>query len=160
VSRLHLKVDQSSKIETSHDTILAYSNSRQYTMRLSSRVKREALARLRKRGRSKPRAVIYLFAAGLFLLLRDVLEQVSQVTIDLEYIGHEADIKSMLMRFARMNGLQFEADAITFAAIGKGSAAHELAISVFRGHRKADRAVTAAELLGVSQGKKKRPGGA
>jgi hypothetical protein len=149
MSRLILEVDQSSKIETAHDTILAYSNHLHYAICIPAQVKREMLAHLRARGRSKARAVIWLFAAGLFLLLRDIIEQVSQVTIDLEYAGHEADIRSMLLRFADLNGLNLGAEAINFAAVGKVSNAHELAISVFRGRLKADRTVTLPELMAM-----------
>ena len=95
-----IEVDQSGKIETTQHTILAYSDGRRYAICIPSRVKRAMLAYLRRQGRSKPRAVIWLFAAGLFLLLHDVL-QVSRVTIDLEYAGHEADIRSMVLRSVR-----------------------------------------------------------
>jgi len=152
-----IEVDQSGKIETAQDTILAYSDGRRYAICIPSRVKRAMLAYLRRQGRSKPRAVIWLFAAGLFVLLHDVL-QVSRVTIDLEYAGHEADIRSMVLRFARQQGLQVEAEAITFAAVGKQSGAHEQAIGVFRGHYKANRTITLSELMAMSRGERKRPG--
>jgi hypothetical protein len=148
---LRLEVDQSGKIETAQDTILAYSNTRRYAICIPGQVKREVLARLRQQGKSKTRAVIWMFSAGLFFLLRDVLAQVSWITIDLEYEGHEADIKSILMRLARQNGLRVALEVFTFAAVGKSSGAHEQAIGVFRGQLKADRIITLAELLAFSR---------
>ncbi|OIO92650.1 MAG: hypothetical protein AUK03_09475 [Anaerolineae bacterium CG2_30_64_16] len=152
-AHLRLEVDQSGKIETAQDTILAYSNNTgRYAICIPGQVKREILTHLRQQGKSKTRAVIWVFSVGLFFLLRDVLARVSWITIDLEYEGHEADIKSMLMRLARQNGLRIDPDVVTFAAIGKSSGAHEQAIGVFRGQFKADRIITLAEFSALSRG--------
>jgi len=156
----HIEVDQSSKLETPHDTILAYSNSRQSAIRIPSQAKRDILNHLRQQGKSNLRAVIWLFAAALFLLLRDVLEDVSRVTIDLEYYGYEADIKSTLLRLARNHGLNVEAEVITFAAVGKNSNAHLLAIGALRGQFKVDHVVTANELRALLGERKRGSGGA
>jgi len=151
---ISIEVDQSGKIETQQDTILAYANDERYAVCIPSRVKREVLNSLRKQGRSKPRAVLWLFAASLFLLLRDVLNRVSEVTIDFEYVGYDADIKSMLLRFARNHGVQVEPDVLRFGAIGKHSNAHAQAIGVFRGRIKVNRVVTGNELFALMGGKK------
>jgi hypothetical protein len=88
-----------------------------------------------------------LFAAGLFLLLKDYLGQIEQVAIDMEYVGHEGDIRGMLLRRIYHIHRGYAADRITFHRIGKKSPAHTLAWEVNRGLRQPDRTVTVEELL-------------
>ena len=70
---MKIEIDQSVKIEeTAHDTVLAFSNGARCAIVIPAAVKRQALAYLQKRGKSRKIAVIMVFVAGLFLLLRDV----------------------------------------------------------------------------------------
>lgn len=90
-----------------------------------------------------------LFAAALFHLLRGHLEHVSQVIIDVEYPGHERDIKSDLLLFCRRDELIIDPDIIHFAPVGKGSPAHRVAVETLRGKRPPDMVVTTEELLKI-----------
>jgi len=143
-----IEVDQSIKVEnTRRPTVLALSDEVTYALLIPARVKRRALAYLREQGKPAKIATLRVFAAGLFLLLRDFVGSVEQVTIDVEYAGHEADIRSMLLALFRKAGQEIESETITFARIGKRSRAHHLALSVGRGKRPPDQRVKADELL-------------
>lgn len=66
---MDVEVDQSVKTEdTSGDTVLAFSNDKQFGILIPAEVKRQALAYLRGRGKSRRISVLLVFAAGLFLL--------------------------------------------------------------------------------------------
>jgi len=127
---LHLTVDQSGKIErTNVDTVLAYaSQSGGRSVQVPARVKRECLAEMRNRGKNKITAVTQLFSATLFLLLEDAFDELTILTIDQEYPGHEGNIKGMLLRMANRRGISLHKDQITFQEIGKQADAH------FRAH--------------------------
>ena len=146
---LRIEIDQSGKIETPHLTALAYANGQQYAIVIPTRVKREVIGRLRARGLSRSLAAIRMFAAALWLLLHDVIDMATEITIDTEYIGHEADIKAALLRLAWQRGSKIEAHRILFSAIGKKSGAHKRAIGVYRGEISADRVITVGDLLAV-----------
>lgn len=144
-----IEVDQSGKIETPHDTVLAYSNGQPYAILIRAGVKREVIERLRARGLSRSRAAIRVFAAAVWLLLRDVISDVAHVTIDHEYPGHEGAIKSDVLEIAKRKGHTIDPHVIRFDLIGKRSGAHKQAIAVYRGRLRADRVITAAELLAL-----------
>lgn len=54
--------------------------------------------------------MLIVFAAALFLLLRDMAESVTLAIIDQEYIGHDALIKDRLLRLLRTEGLHVYPD--------------------------------------------------
>jgi hypothetical protein len=145
-----IEIDQSVKIEeTARDTVLAFSNSVQRAIVIPAVVKREALAYLRKRGKSRKVAVIVVFAAGLFLLLQNVTRLIDLAIIDREYAGYDAVIKNRLLQFFQAGGLHIYPDTLAFGYVGKKSKAHDLAIGVHRGKLKPDHRVTLKELLDV-----------
>lgn len=146
---MHVEVDQSGKIEqTRWDTVLAFSDDTDCAILIPAKVKREAIVRLRASGKRGRSAYLFLFARGLYLLLRDHLEALHLVTIDTEYQGNEADIKAYLLRLIWRVSPGFEADRIGFRPIGKKSPAHAKAIAVYRGEKEADRRISLEELLG------------
>jgi hypothetical protein len=83
------------------------------------------------------------------LLLKDIAGQATLITIDQEYQGHEADIKTMLLRYMRTVGLELDPDVIRFERLGKKSRAHKRAWGVQRGKMAPDHEVTVGEFLGV-----------
>ena len=151
--QLDVEVDQSIKIEqTSKDTILAFSNDEQVAILIPAKVKRQVLVRLNKaKGKPMPVARLMLFSVGLCLLLREAAQNLTAITIDQEYPGHEADIRGMLLRFLRKIGMRIDKEGIVFARVGKCSRAHERAWRVHRGEIAPDRTVTLQELLDVLQ---------
>ena len=144
---MRLHVDQSSKVEqTNKPTVVAYSNEEQRALLAPARVKREILARLRRRGHESKAAVLMVFAALLALLLRDLVEQAATILIDDEYTGQQPAIKSRLLFYLERSGVMMLPDVLQFGHIGKASPAHTLAIAVYRGKRAPDHRVTSEEL--------------
>jgi len=128
--------------------VLAFSNQRQYAILIPAAVKREALARLRRLDKSTKLAVLLIFAAALFLLLRDVADQLTLVVIDEEYPGHEAMLRGRLLQLLRgTTGLWIPKEVVTFDRVGRKSGAHRRAIAISRGREEPDRRVTLNELL-------------
>lgn len=146
-----IEVDQSNKIErTSKDTVLAMSKLER-SLVIPANVKREVLAVLRGRGKSRNVACCQLFAAGIFILLRPHLREITkrreQVVIDTEYTGHEDKIKGMLLRCIRGEGHDVPKDRIYFAKVGKSSQSHQIAWRVQHGLTSADSVVSLDEIL-------------
>lgn len=151
---MRIEVDQSGKIEqTAVNTVLAFSDGEQRTVLIPAQVKRQALTYLRGREKSRKSSVLLVFSAALFLLLKDIAEQMALVIIDREYEGHEATIRGRLLQSLREAGLQVHADAIAFGSVGKKSEAHYLAWRVNKGEISPDHQVTLSELLEVLQQK-------
>jgi hypothetical protein len=145
---MRVEVDQSGKIErTSHDTVVAFSNDFDYAILIPARVKREIIGDLRSRGKRRPH--LLLFTTVLYELLRRHLEQLDNITIDVEYEGSEPYIKLELLRLIWQANPNYPADRITFRRIGKKSAAHKRALATYRGKAKADRVVTKRILTGL-----------
>lgn len=147
---MHIEVDQSGKIEKMNvDTVLAFSDGKSAAVLIPTEVKRVCLQALRRGGRRKTTIVLRIFAAGLFFLLKDILEEVTLVTIDQEYPGREGDIKGVLLRLIWASGRRFERERVVFRQVGKKSAAHFKAYGVYKGFQKADRILTAEEILAL-----------
>lgn len=144
-----VEIDQSIKIEQSGDTVLAFSNSISHAIVIPSKVKREGFRALKEKGKSKERAQLLLFAAGVFLLLEDYLDQLERVEIDVEYTEKDADIKSFLLRLIWARSPTFEPERIIFRRVGKGSPADKKARAVREGRDKDYRQITAKELLSL-----------
>jgi len=145
---MKLAVDQSIKIgDTQSPTVLALSNDIQRAILIPASVKRECIQSLR--GRWTPETTLYirLFAAGLFLLLRELLASADWITIDVEYPGHERDIKRDLMLLARRARLTVDPSVIHIDHIGKNSPAHHLALATLRGKRVPDEIITTGKLM-------------
>lgn len=144
-----VEIDQSIKIEQPGPTILAYSNGIMFAIRIPSDVKTAAQNNLKSRGKTRQTAHLLLFAACLFILLRDTLESFDQITIDTEYVGNEATIKSFLLRYIWKQFPTFNPEMIVFRQIGKKSPAHKKANDVREGRDKNFRTVRLEELLAV-----------
>ena len=145
---MHIEVDQSGKIEdTRVDTVVAFSNGMTYGILIPAKVKRIVTKRLRGRGKTKRGITLLLFSACLFLLLRDHLGQIERVTIDVEYLGKDADIRGNLLYHIHRHGLMLHKDQIAFRQVGKRSSAHERALATYKGECEPNRQITTDELL-------------
>jgi hypothetical protein len=142
-----VEVDQSGKIEDSGRTILAFSNDISHAIVIPARVKQAGFKALRNRNKSGNVARLMLFAAGLFLLLKEHLEVLNKVVIDTEYTGHEATIRSFLLRYIWQKIPTFEAKKIVFRQVGKKSTAHKKAKQVRKKRDRGYRKITEDELL-------------
>jgi hypothetical protein len=136
-------------MEMSGATTIAVSNGFTVTVRVTARVKQEVRQALLEQG-IKPRMVmIRMFVGAVLLAIRDHLEQIDLLTIDEEYTGYEATIKSLLLDRIRAMGHEFIRESIMISRVGKKSPAHRAAIRVTRRQAKADKTPSAEELLGV-----------
>lgn len=144
-----IEVDQSRKIEQSGPTVLAFANKIAHAILIPQRVKRAGLHALRGEGKTKDEAQLILFAAGVYLLLENHLDQIGEVVIDVEYTGRERDIKSQLLRYIRRYVGQFDPEKIMFRRITKKSPADHKARNVRQKKDKDYRKITMKELLGL-----------
>ena len=157
---LHIEVDQSGKIEqTNKDTALAFSDGISYAVLIPARVKREAINLLRATGKRGKNLYISLFAAALYQLLKDHLDRVDYIAIDMEYEGNEQDVKLVLLNLIWQRCPTYPAANITFRRIGKKSPAHKKALATYRRVAKADGTLKAEELLEPLLGKKQKRSG-
>lgn len=144
----YVEVDQSGRIEfTKHDTVLAFSDGISYSILIPRGVKRNSINELRQQGLSGTTFYPRLFATGLFLLLRDHIDQLAQITIDVEFPGKDSQIKEHLMNLLRRSGHRIRARQIDFRPVGKQSPAHKLALATFRGETEPDVTISEADLL-------------
>ena len=141
---MNIEIDQSGKIEQLNcDTIIAFSNSKQYAVALPKPVKRNIFLAYKthtKQLRYK------LFCIGIYWCIRDYLREFSLVIIDCEYKGNETLIKSLLLNLIRSEYKEFDDKLIRFGQIGKQSNAHTVAIDVFRKHRKPNRIMNISDI--------------
>lgn len=147
---MRVEVDQSGRIEyTKTNTALAFSDGIASSILILAVDKRECLHVLRKRGVRKELLYYKLFAAALFVLLKDFLKEIDHVVIDTEYEGPsvQAIIKGELLRLIRRDRPFFKASWIKFAQVGKRSPAHKKALAVHRQTEAPTKRIKAAELL-------------
>jgi hypothetical protein len=145
----NVEVDQSGRMEMSGDTTVAASDGFTVTVRVTAQVKQEVREALRDRGVKPKLFMIRVFVGAILLAIQDHLTEVGILTIDEEYTGYEAAIKSLLLDRIRALGFEFAGDDIRIARIGKKSPAHRAAIRVTRQQAKADKTPTVKELLEV-----------
>jgi hypothetical protein len=126
---------------------VAFSDDIHRSVLIPARVKRECVALLSARGRAVPTALARLFAVALYFLLRDQVQEIALAIVDIEYTGHDQEIKQHLLNLLRRSGHPIPADRVSFQHIGKKSPAHRLAIETLRGNRPPDCVVTLEELL-------------
>lgn len=145
---MHIQVDQSGKIEVlTVDTVLAFSNDITVTLFVPATAKRETYQTLKNRG-VKPKAIgIRMFAAGLFLLLRDHLALIDTVTVDVEFEGWEGEIRGLLLGHIHQQAPNFPKECIIFKHVGKKARCHTIALATYRGERRPDKGITSKELL-------------
>jgi len=145
-----VEIDQSGKMDNlARDTILAFSNDIQHAIRIPAVAKRNLVQYLRQKGKSRTRAAILLFSAALFLLLRDALERIDQIVIDVEYEGYEDEIKGWLLSRIYQVDSGFDKARVRFQRVGKKSPAHRRAVAVLRGQEPPDQVITEQALLSV-----------
>ncbi|MBM4467667.1 MAG: hypothetical protein FJ014_19285 [Chloroflexi bacterium] len=146
-----IEVDQSGRTDRlTVNTVLAFSDGIRSAILIPSAVKRACYQHLRAQGVRSHRIGVKLLIAGLVLLLQNHIKTVELVAIDREYVGGaEGDIKGELLQRLRQQAPDLHSDQIVFRQIGKKSAAHKLALEIYRGEREPDRRISTEELLGA-----------
>lgn len=131
---MKIEIDQSGKIEETHrETILAYSNSKLFSVKITAKSKRKLQELFREIGEPKS-YVIAIFSVGIFLLIEDNLQNIDSIIIDSEYRGKEQNILKILDNLFEAHKIK-KIPVIQFKSIGKLSKAHLVAIEVFRKKR-------------------------
>lgn len=152
-----IEIDQSGKIEeTNRDTILAFSNGKSKTIKISAKNKRRLQEIFRQIGRPKD-FIISVFTVAIFLLIKDDIKQINQIIIDIEYPSYEKLITRILEKIfldKKVNNLP----DILFSLVGRESRSHIKAITVFRKKQKVDNLLTYQELYReIFSNKNRRP---
>jgi hypothetical protein len=149
---MQAEVDMSGRIEeTNRPTALALANDLSDSILISARDKRIVIEALKKMKPERERKQIHIliFSTLLYLLLRDQLAKEGVVLIDSEYPGYEAVIKNRVMSLCHNEGIHVDKDRISFGQVGKKSAAHMLAYSIYRGNMRPDRTILPEDILRV-----------
>lgn len=145
---MRVEVDQSGKIgDTKVPTVLAFSDGESYAVLIPAKVKRKCVHRLRRRGEVGTTLYLKLFAVGLYLLLKDHISKRDCATIDMEYPGHDIDIRLYLLNMLQRAGISADAAQIQFQHIGKRSRTHELALAVFTKSEMPNKTIELGEIL-------------
>ncbi|MBI3559007.1 hypothetical protein HY085_01295 [Candidatus Gottesmanbacteria bacterium] len=119
---LKIEIDQSGRVEyTSHDTVIAFSNSEKKAIKLKAKDKRKLQEFFRSVGKGHT-YVIKVFSFLIFLLVKDY--KFSKIVIDTEYVGRDGVIRGYLLADLAKMGRIVEPGAIGFSRIGKLSEAH------------------------------------
>lgn len=145
----NVEVDQSGRMEMSGETTIAISNDLTVTVRVTARVKRKVRKALLERGVKPKMAMIRMFVGAILLAIHDHLGEISMLTIDEEYTGYEAVIKSLLLDRIRALGSELTKDDVVITRVGKNSPAHRAAIRVTRRQVAADKTPSAEDLLEI-----------
>ena len=103
----NVEVDQSGRMEMAGKTTVAVSNDFTVTVRVTARVKQEVRQALLERGVKSRMVMIHMLVGVILLAIRDHLEKIHLLTIDEEYTGYEATIKSLLLDRIRALGFEF-----------------------------------------------------
>jgi hypothetical protein len=142
---VRIEIDQSGKIEdTAKSTIVAFTNSSNYVIKITSKTKRRLQEIFRRKGQI--RLFIYrTFATLIFLLIKKHLKRISLVVIDLEYPGKEKVIKDIVLEYLRIEELK--EPRISFKRIGNKPKVHYLAHDVFVGKKRADEVIKLNTLI-------------
>ena len=153
---MHADIDMSGRIEeTNRATAVGLANGVSFCVYLSGAEKRKVIAILKQRypDRNITLIHVFIFTVLLYYVLQPRIEDLSLVTIDLEYMGHDALIKNRVLTLLRNAGLRVEKEQLSIAQVGKKSPSHELAYGVYAGKKKPDRILTAADVLVLIRGK-------
>lgn len=143
------QIDQSGKIEqTSKVTIIALSNSKQASIILKAKDKRDLQDIYRRAGKPKVFA-IQVFSALTYLLLQKSKVDIGMLYIDKEYPGHESIIKSYITQLVKKKGkIKLEPENIRFTQVGKTSNVHLYGYKKFKS-RRADFKATKEDMLAL-----------
>ena len=146
---MRYQIDQSGKIEqTSKITVIAISNSKQASIILKAKDKRDLQNIYRQAGKPKVFA-IQVFSALTYLLLEKAKIEIGMVYIDKEYPGHESIIQSYITQLIKKRGkINLEPENIRFTLVGKTSNVHLYGYKKFK-QNKADFKVTKEDILAM-----------
>ncbi|MEI6532855.1 MAG: hypothetical protein WCO06_03380 [Candidatus Roizmanbacteria bacterium] len=142
---MKIEIDQSGKVEdTSKPTVLAFCNGSKHTIKIIATTKQSIQNEFRMRNLG--RLFVYrTFATLVFLLIYEYLQEIKYITIDMEYPGHEKQIKDILLEMIR--NTELPEPTIHFKRIGNHPPVHYLALNTYKNKIKADKIVGLREVM-------------
>lgn len=140
---MRYEVDQSGRVEeTNRDTVIGIASQKaSYTCRVSAEVKRGLQESFRHRGRPKVFPIVS-FAISVALTVQKSGLDVTHLTVDREYPGHEDLISGIIGEILGGGVL------VNFSQIGKNSPAHEASYFTYIGEEREDCRLTFEEISG------------
>ena len=93
-------------------------------------------------------AYVQFFAVGLYFLLRNHLNVLDRITIDLEYFGKDDEIKAHLLNLLKRSKFEIDADVIQFGQVGKQSGSHKLALATLQKKKQPNLVLTKEDIIG------------
>jgi len=130
---MKIEIDQSGRIEeTGRDTVIGLTTKKEaFTVKVPAKVKRQLLEIFRRQG--KPRVFsMVIFGRVIGIAIKKSKFDITDLTIDMEYPGHEDLIRSLITSVV---GREINC---WFKSVGKKSKAHYVAYGVFMGRKKVD----------------------
>ena len=144
---MRIEIDTGSRLDQSGDTTFAFSDDIQRAILVRQTVRDRCLQALGGERLSKE---LRIFAACVYLLIRDYLEKVDELRIDREYTGHEGDIKKMLLNLIwKFSDSDFPSEKIRIEKIKERGLAHEVAWRTRRKERRPDEIIEAQAILSL-----------
>lgn len=140
---MKVEIDQSGKIEqTNKDTVLCLSNDTWDAVTITRKTKRHLQEVFRRKGQIR-NYVLFVFAAGLTLLIKRNLKY-KNIIIDREYYGKEAIINKLILTM--LNEIR-KVPILHFEFIGKRSLAHHYAHDITTKELKSPHIISLKELF-------------
>jgi len=144
---MRIEIDTSSRLDQSGDTVFGFSDDIQRAILLKQTVRDECLERLAGK---KLKRELKLFAACVYLLIEDYLEELEEIKVDREYSGREEEIRWIILNMLKRDFSHPEKRiTIRFEKIGKKNSAHQIAWRTLRKERNPDRVIASREILSV-----------
>jgi hypothetical protein len=143
---MQIEIDTSSRLDKSGDTVFGFSDHIEMAVILRQTTRDQCMEKLKGRRLSKE---LRIFAACIYLLIDNYLDDITGIRIDQEYPEHEGEIKRYLANIIAVHrpSVLLREGFIKIVSIGKRSRAHEIAWEVFRKQRKADRILKIQDIL-------------
>ncbi len=135
---MRFEVDQSGKVEQSNlDTVITFANERcDFSVFISKKLKNKLYKEFESKT-TKSKQFRYKFFAYLIALGVMSMENISEIMIDLEYVGHEPGIKIYILQFLAKMKLNKNID-IYFGRVTKHSQSHIISNAILNRKRKAN----------------------
>jgi hypothetical protein len=144
---MKIEIDTSSRLDQSGNTIFSFSNEESKTILLSQKVRDKILTFLPEKRIIKQ---VKLFTICCFLLIKDSLEKIEEIKIDLEYPKYEGFIRDYLLKLIKKHLKRFFAkEKIKIVSIGKKSKVHQIAWRARKKEKKPDKILTFKEILKI-----------
>ena len=147
---MNVELDISGRVDDNKQSVLGMGGDITRSVWISAKEKRNAehlLFEKRKKRKSIKLIRVRIFATLVFLLIKDDTTRLNSITIDLDYYGHDNNIRTDILTLCRKHNIPIHKYQIRFAMVGKKSPSHKEAYAVFTGKKKPTFRVTGLDIL-------------